>query len=168
MSSYLISWTFEFALIASRSAIAAESDRPTSRLSGQIAEEGRWSNRSRVYGRLTDYGGTERGHLRDGSGRRGRRNVESERENYVSWWRERTPGRLSWAHASLVLLGSPQREDCLCLGALLQSTLGRPPWCSSWSSPALVTVAAVSSHERTFWRKLYLSSRGCEPFAKTL
>jgi len=91
--------------------LIAESDWPTSRLFVICTNSGGRtlrSNRSRAYGRPIR--GGQRGDIR-ATEAGGWRNVENERENYVSWWRERTPGRLSWAHASLVLLGSPQRED---------------------------------------------------------
>lgn len=98
------------------------------------------------------------------------------REDGGTW---RTSGRITFRDGEKELPGGSRghtplsfssvllnERTCLCLGAqaLLQSTLGRPLWCSSWSSPALVTVAAVSSHERTSWRKSHLSS--CKPLLK--
>lgn len=103
--------------------------------------------------------GRRRDSCADGGERRGRRNVVSERENYVSWWRERTPGRLSWAHASLVLLGREREDLSLSRGTGVASVDTR----ETRDAPrdrvlSLVTVAVVPSHERNSRRKSRLGS----------
>lgn len=95
--------------------------------------------------------------------------MESERENYVSWWRERNslPGG-SRGHTPLSFSSALHDERPVSVSEHQRcfSRHSGDLWCSSWSSPVLVT--AVLNHERNSRRKSRLDSLGCEPPAETL